>query len=245
MKYALRTTLKIMMVTSIVMMLSAFGGCATDGPAPTAQTTIYQIEQQYNHALAVGAWYGSLDDCGAPLADSILCSKADIRVKIKQAKDVAGPIIAGARATVRNPLFDQSTADRIILTAQNALAVLTVITEPLEALLNQAIQQGKAKPISAITVAPSVAALPDVPQLPAPVFADMSVLAILTLLNTLLKVIPEGTAQWLKFKQDKEKYEAIRDAGRDPTDEEWQALVDETAALEAQIDENAAGGSDT
>jgi hypothetical protein len=235
--------MKNYLIATALAVVTAFAcvGCKTSGdtndPAPTAQTSVLGIEQNYNHALAIGAWYGQLADCTEQPAEKPLCSTDEVRTKIKQAKDVAGPVVAGARATVRNPLFDQSTASAITLSAQNAVAVLTAITAPLEALLNQAIQQGKAKPLGA-----SMQASPAPLPLPRANTADLSVMGFLALLNLLLKVLPEGTAQWLKIKADRDKFNQIKAEGRNPTDQEWQDVIDVTTALEAQIDANAARG---
>lgn len=214
---------------ALVLCVSAFGGCAST--PNNAKTGIFAIQQQYNHALQIGAWYGSLETCGTPTADAIFCSKPDVVTKIKQAKDVAGPAIAAAQATVRNPAFDESTASKITLGAQAALQVLTVITVPLEELLGRAITSGKAQPLS-------MTALPTYHG--APAVAEVALLSILALLNSLLKFVPTGTALWNKYKTDRDLTQSIIDEDRVPTDEEWAQINAETASLEAEIDSNAA-----
>lgn len=237
MKSPIRAIGVVLGIACLVVGLSAFGGCATTGTM-TAQTSVFAIQQQYNHALQVGVWYGNLESCDAPTHDPVFCSKADIVVRIKNAKDVAGPAIAAAQATVRNPQFDQSTADKIVLSANAALAVMTAITEPLEALLGQAITAGKATPLSMNAHTPEMRAWSggDHPM----VMADVSLVFVLGLINALLKLLPEGTALWLNIKADKDKLDAIAAENRNPTDDEWASLNTTTADLEAQIDANAA-----
>lgn len=131
-----RAVILVAAAFALVVGLAACSGCAADKPN-NAQTAVFQIEQQYKHALQIAVAYDSLTLCTAPVHD-VICSDPVVVKKIKNAKDVAGPAIQAAQATVRNPQFDASTANKITLSAAAALSVLTVITEPLEALLAKA-----------------------------------------------------------------------------------------------------------
>lgn len=222
--------LRIVAIAALVCCLSAFGGCATNANNP--QTGVFAIQQTYNHALQVGDWYGKLESCGAPVHDPVFCSKPDVVKKIKDAKDVASPAIAAAQATVRNPAFDASTANKVTISAQAALAVLTAITVPLEELLGKAITAGKAQPVGMSASLPRWGGESQTAVIP--------LLYLLSLLSALLKVLPEGSALWTKYKADKDKIDEIVAEDRVPTDAEWAALNSETAALEASIDANAA-----
>lgn len=236
-----RTFLAIGLI-ALVLCVSAFGGCATNGTT-NAQTSVFAVQQQYNHALAIGAWYGGLANCGTEGADKVFCSKPEVVTKIKQAKDVAGPAIAAAQATVRNPAFDGTTANQITLSASAALQVLTAITQPLEELLGKAISAGKAQPVTSASMTP-------LPMWDGKVdMAALDVVALLALLSKLLELIPVGTAWWSRVKADHDTLAAIKARGEanpgdptagQPTDDEWKALNAETHTLEAQIDANAA-----
>ena len=223
----------------MVIGLSAFGGCASTPSNP--QQGVFATQQAYNRALEIGAWYGELPTCGSPGADRIFCSKPDVVDKIKAAKDVASPSIAAAQATVRNPQFDASTSDKILISAQAAVAVLTAITDPLLELLNQAVEQGKAQPIS--TSAPAWMYESDAVHT-----ASLNVVALLALFNQLLGLVPVGTAWYRRLQADRAVLEAIKQRGEDnpdnpeagqPTPGEWDALNAETRALEQRIDDNA------
>lgn len=226
-----------MMVVSAAFMVATLcaGGCAAfqTGAIKDPQTAVFAIESDYKHALAIGAWYGALPSCAAPVHDAIFCSKADIVVKIGNAKDVAGPSLKAAQATVRNPAFDESTANKIILSAQAAVATLAVITGPLEALLGQAITAGKAQPLQSAVY--YIGAMHDAPAL-----ATLGLAAILALLNSLLSFLPQGVAWYTQIKADRDKVKAIVDEGREPTPAEWDELNASIAGYEAQIDENTA-----
>ena len=99
-------------------------GCAVTPHTP--QQTVYQIESEYQVVLAAAVAYKHLPACGgsAPL----ICADPAVVAKLQQADTTASAAIFAAQAAVRDPNFDKSKADAVLIAAEQALAVLTAIT---------------------------------------------------------------------------------------------------------------------
>lgn len=123
-----RFTIAIAMI-ALVVCVSAFGGCATGTPK-NAQQTAFTIKANYVLALETANAYGQLPFCNGP-SDATVCANRDILQKIKQAKDIAKPAIDAAEAAVRDPRFDASTTDALLVAASKAVAALAEITNAL------------------------------------------------------------------------------------------------------------------
>lgn len=195
-------------------------GCAVTPATP--QQAIFQIKSDYADALSAAVLYDSLPPCTAA-APGIVCSDASVRAKLKQAKDIASPAIQAAENAVRDPNFDKSTSDAVVAAARQAVLALTQIIATLP------VPKAAAKPTTMYMSA-----------LPAPHEAAVPLIVVLSLLTQLLQYVPAGTALWQKISDQKTKFQAMVDAGRDPTDEEWAALDAEVKSLEAQVDAGAA-----
>jgi len=120
--------MRIIVKMLVVLFIASFAGCATTGGTP--QQSIYAIKSEYQIALTAAVAYKGLPSCdiaGHPL----VCSDATVVAKLKQADSVAGPSINAAEAAVRDPTFDKSTANMVLLSAQQALNILVAITAQL------------------------------------------------------------------------------------------------------------------
>lgn len=106
-------------------LLAVIAGCATTGGTP--QRSIYQIKSEYQVALAAAVAYKALPACGAAGAP-LVCADPTIVAKLQQADSVAGPAIQAAENAVRDPSFNTSTANAVLVSAEQALLVLTTIT---------------------------------------------------------------------------------------------------------------------
>ena len=107
----------------IGFVLMTLAGCATTPKTP--QQAVYQLESEYQVALAAAVAYKSLPACGpgAPL----VCSDAGVVAKLKQADVTASTAIFAAQTAVRDPTFDKSKTDAVMVAATQALNVLTAI----------------------------------------------------------------------------------------------------------------------
>ncbi len=106
----------------LALSLLALTACSTLTP----KQNVFQLESEYQVALAAANAYADLPKCGTADAP-LVCSDAMVVAKLKQADAVVGPAIFAAQATVRDPNFDKSKADAVLVAANQALAVLTTI----------------------------------------------------------------------------------------------------------------------
>jgi len=213
--------ISIFSMCTFVLLVGAlsFAGCAVTPATP--KQSIYQIKSDYSDALAAAVLYDSLPPCTGA-ATGIVCADPTVKQKLKQAKDIASPVIQAAENAVRDPNFDKSTADAVVAAARQAVLAMTSIIAQLP------IPKAAAKPTSMVMMAtPHEAALP--------------IAYVLTLLTQLLQLVPAGSALFQKFTDQKTKFEQFVAENRDPTEEEWAALDAEVKALEAQVDAGAAG----
>lgn len=109
--------------------LTAYG-CAVFSTSGTAQQRVYAIKSEYQLVLSAAVTYKNLPKCSAPGAP-VVCSDDKVVAKLQQADSVAGPAIQAAENTVRDPNFDKSTTDAVMVAAQNALNVLTAVVAQL------------------------------------------------------------------------------------------------------------------
>ena len=93
------------------------------------QLQVYSIKQNYDTALTVAVAYDNLPACVSGV--KAVCSEHTVKVKLKQAKDVASPAIQAAENAVRDPTFDASTSQAVVAAANQAVIALTAITAAL------------------------------------------------------------------------------------------------------------------
>lgn len=103
-------------------------GCVSGVKPSNPQQAIFEIKQSYELALTVAVAYDSLPACTPGV---VICSTPAGKAKIKQAKDVASPVIQGAENAVRDPNFDTNTTNAVIAAAQAAVVALTAVTAAL------------------------------------------------------------------------------------------------------------------
>lgn len=108
--------------------LAACSGCSST-QTKNPQLSVYTIKQNYALALEVAVAYDNLPACVPGVKAA--CSSHDVKVKLKQAKDVASPAIQAAENAVRDPTFDASTSQAVIVAANQAVIALTAITAAL------------------------------------------------------------------------------------------------------------------
>ena len=105
--------------------------CNITGVKPTnPQQAVYETKQSYELALTIAVAYDNLPPCLAGVKS--ICSEHSVKLKIKQAKDVAAPAIQAAENAVREPNFNASTQQAVIIAAQQAVIGLTLITAALQ-----------------------------------------------------------------------------------------------------------------
>lgn len=110
------------MKSLLVLSFLVLASCASMTP----KQTVFQLESEYQLALTAAVAYKNLPKCGTAGAP-LVCSDAVVVAKLQQADSVAGPAIFAAQAAVRDPNFDKSKADAVLVAANQALAVLTTI----------------------------------------------------------------------------------------------------------------------
>lgn len=113
----------------IVFVFAALLTACVTTPAKNPQLQVFSIKSNYDAALTVAVAYDNLPPCVAGV--KAICSSHDVKVKIKQAKDVASPAIQAAENAVRDPTFDASTSQAVITAANQAVIALTAITSVL------------------------------------------------------------------------------------------------------------------
>lgn len=121
--------MKFLMTLALVALLSACATTGTTGGGTTAKATVFQIEQNYKVAQSVAVVYEGLPNCGP--AGVVLCSKPDVRVKIKQVNDTALIAFQSAENAVNDPTFSQSQLSAVVAIAEQAVFALTAISATL------------------------------------------------------------------------------------------------------------------
>lgn len=106
----------------------ALSACAAVPKSPAQ--AIFQVEGDYAAALAVAVQYEKLPRCTVP--DKQICSKSSVIKKIKKADTIAGDALDAAQKAVRDPSFDKSKADALIVSATNAVSAFARITSDLK-----------------------------------------------------------------------------------------------------------------
>jgi len=119
---------KMRLFAVIALCAALVVGCATT-PTGNPQATVFQIKQHYALALEIAVAYDNLPDC-VPGVKAI-CSTHAVKVKLKQAKDVASPSIQAAENAVRDPEFNASASQAVVTAANQAVLALTAITAAL------------------------------------------------------------------------------------------------------------------
>ena len=116
------------LVFAFVALLPA---CATTptGSTSNPQASVFQIKQSYELALQVAVAYDNLPPCVTGV--KAICSEHSVKLKLKQAKDVASPAIQAAENAVRDPTFNASASSAVITAANQAVIALTAITAAL------------------------------------------------------------------------------------------------------------------
>jgi hypothetical protein len=112
--------------TSIFLAI-ALVACA--GAPQTPQQTIYSATTSYNAAATVIIAYKALPACGQPTSP-ILCSKADVITKLKQADAAAYTALVEAEKVARMEGAGANAATALAA-ANGAIAALTSITASL------------------------------------------------------------------------------------------------------------------
>jgi hypothetical protein len=120
----------LFVISTLVIAFASLAACSIFGgtTASNPQQDVYLLKQGYDDALQIAVAYDALPTCTAALT---VCSNPPIKVKLKQAKDVASPAIQAAENAVRDPTFNASTSQAVIVAAQQALIALTAITATL------------------------------------------------------------------------------------------------------------------
>lgn len=110
-----------------ILFSTILAACA--GAPQTPQQTVYSVTTSYNAAATVIIAYKALPPCGQPTSP-ILCSKADVIVKLKQADSAAYTALveAGKVARMEGAGANAATA---LAAANGAIAALTSITASL------------------------------------------------------------------------------------------------------------------
>lgn len=121
--------MKSIMRIALVSLVFLAGCATTGGVVTTPKTMVFQIEQNYKVAQDVAVVYEGLPDCGPK--GVVLCSKPDVRAKIKKANDAALIAFQGAENAVNDPTFDQSKLSAIVAIAEQAVFVLTALSATL------------------------------------------------------------------------------------------------------------------
>lgn len=120
---------KYVMKAVIAGLCVYIAACTLTGvKATNPQQAVFEIKQSYELALTVAVAYDNLPACTPGV---VICSTPAGKQKIKQAKDVASPVIQGAENAVRDPNFDKNTANAVITAAQAAVVALTAVTAAL------------------------------------------------------------------------------------------------------------------
>src|SRR6185295_10200196 len=120
--------MKLARIATLILGLT-LTACAALGPK-NPQQAAFTLKTDYALALEAADAYGRLPFCDSP-ADPKICANRDVVKNIKVAKDVAKPAIDAAETAVRNPQFDKSATDAVLVGAQQALIALTKITAAL------------------------------------------------------------------------------------------------------------------
>jgi hypothetical protein len=107
----------------IIALVLAVAACTTQPTSPAQ--AVFQIESNYAAALAVAVTYKNLPPCPG----TVLCSDAQVVVRLQKADDAASALLQGAQTTVRS---GASGSDLAIKAAEQAVGALTSITQTLK-----------------------------------------------------------------------------------------------------------------
>jgi hypothetical protein len=128
-----RSIRAVSIVTVLILSLCAFTfpGCSTvDVKNP--QQAVLVAYGNYTQAAEGAAYYGTLPLCDEiPAGTYAVCANRALVLQVEVVLNGTRPIIEGAKKTVLDPKFDDSKADAVVVSAQNALAALTAITATL------------------------------------------------------------------------------------------------------------------
>lgn len=113
-------------IAVIALATLALTGCGTKPSNP--QQAVFEVTQSYELALSVAVAYDALPDCTPGMT---VCSTRPVRQQLKDAKDKASPAILAAQNAVRDPNFNASTSDAVLIAAQQAVEALAAITATL------------------------------------------------------------------------------------------------------------------
>jgi hypothetical protein len=110
----------------------ALSACATTVELPELQTPaqkVFAAKGIFDAALVVANQYKALPMCPS---SGFLCHEPSVVASIVTIAEAADDVLDAAEATVRNPIFAGSdTEAKVVISAQNAVAALTAITDRL------------------------------------------------------------------------------------------------------------------